>query len=197
MNSASLCNVACRYDNPFLILGSSRFLAPIDCLKIPAHVFLFMVHKWKIFGIIQRCNLLPIWEFWMIIEDQVFLAVAWFGSSPHLLSPLSRQQVFSFSQSSSMSPKELILTKEGGEGAKWHDREKGWPSINHWILSAPIVLYTVRTRGYSVVKSVKNAWYIRMDPCMANLHFLFPVFCYVPQFAAAGNEGMLFCTCMC
>ncbi len=32
MNSASLCSLAGRYDNPIL----PRFLAPIDCLKIPA-----------------------------------------------------------------------------------------------------------------------------------------------------------------
>jgi hypothetical protein len=31
-NSASLCSLAGRYDNPIPI----RFLAPIDCLKIPA-----------------------------------------------------------------------------------------------------------------------------------------------------------------
>ncbi len=49
---------------------------------------------------------------------------------------------------------------------------------------------------YNVAKSVENARNIRMDPCMVNLHFLFPVFCYGPQFAAAGNEDMLFCTCV-
>jgi hypothetical protein len=32
MNSASLCSLAGRYDNPI----TPRFLAPIDCLKIPA-----------------------------------------------------------------------------------------------------------------------------------------------------------------
>ncbi len=32
MNSTSLCSLAGRYDNPI----PSRFLAPIDCLKIPA-----------------------------------------------------------------------------------------------------------------------------------------------------------------
>jgi hypothetical protein len=32
MNSASLCSLAGRYDNPF----PPRFLAPIDFLKIPA-----------------------------------------------------------------------------------------------------------------------------------------------------------------
>ena len=31
-DSASLCSLAGRYDNPV----PSRFLAPIDCLKIPA-----------------------------------------------------------------------------------------------------------------------------------------------------------------
>ncbi len=32
MNSASLCSLAGRYDNPI----PTQFLAPIDCLKIPA-----------------------------------------------------------------------------------------------------------------------------------------------------------------
>jgi hypothetical protein len=32
MNSASLCSLTGRYDNPI----PTRFLAPIDCLKIPA-----------------------------------------------------------------------------------------------------------------------------------------------------------------
>ncbi len=32
MNSASLCSLAGRYDNPI----PTRFLAPLDCLKIPA-----------------------------------------------------------------------------------------------------------------------------------------------------------------
>jgi hypothetical protein len=35
MNSASLCSLAGRYDNPI----PPRFLAPIDCLKIPARIF--------------------------------------------------------------------------------------------------------------------------------------------------------------
>jgi len=34
MNSASLCSLAGRYDNPI----PARFLAPIDCFKIPALV---------------------------------------------------------------------------------------------------------------------------------------------------------------
>ncbi len=34
MNSASLCSLAGRYNNPI----PTRFLAPIDCLKIPALV---------------------------------------------------------------------------------------------------------------------------------------------------------------
>ncbi len=32
MNSASLCSLVGRYDNPI----PTRFLAPLDCLKIPA-----------------------------------------------------------------------------------------------------------------------------------------------------------------
>ncbi len=31
INSASLCSLAGRYDNPF----PTRFLAPLDCLKVP------------------------------------------------------------------------------------------------------------------------------------------------------------------
>jgi len=34
MNSASLCSLAGQYDNPI----PTRFLAPIDCLKIPAQI---------------------------------------------------------------------------------------------------------------------------------------------------------------
>jgi hypothetical protein len=37
MNSASLCSLAGPYDNPI----PNRFLAPIDCLKIPAQVSVF------------------------------------------------------------------------------------------------------------------------------------------------------------
>jgi hypothetical protein len=36
MNSASLCSLAGRYDNPI----PPRFLAPIDCLKIPTPISL-------------------------------------------------------------------------------------------------------------------------------------------------------------
>jgi hypothetical protein len=45
MNSASLCSLAGRYDNPI----PTRFLAPIDCLKSPALVFVYMVDCKKIF----------------------------------------------------------------------------------------------------------------------------------------------------
>jgi hypothetical protein len=37
MNSASPCSLAGQYDNPIL----NRFLAPIDCLKIPALTMLW------------------------------------------------------------------------------------------------------------------------------------------------------------
>jgi hypothetical protein len=40
MNSASLCSLAGRYDNPI----PTRFLAPIDCFKIPAQNN-FLVHR--------------------------------------------------------------------------------------------------------------------------------------------------------
>jgi hypothetical protein len=35
INSASLCSLASRYDNPI----PTWFLAPIDCFKIPAQLF--------------------------------------------------------------------------------------------------------------------------------------------------------------
>ncbi len=37
INSASLCSLVGRYDNPI----PTRFLAPIDCLKIPAQYSMF------------------------------------------------------------------------------------------------------------------------------------------------------------
>ncbi len=44
INSTSLCSLAGRYDNPF----PTRFLAPVDCLKIPALTrpwqFWYMIH---------------------------------------------------------------------------------------------------------------------------------------------------------
>ncbi len=35
IDSASLCSLAGQYDNP----TPSRFLAPIDCSKVPAHLY--------------------------------------------------------------------------------------------------------------------------------------------------------------
>ncbi len=113
-------------------------------------------------------------------------------------SPVSK---FSLFRSLPLYRRKSLLTKEGGGGKEPNDTtaRKASPLkiIQYSLL--PVVLHTVRTVvhvGYNVAKSEQNAWNIRMDPCMANLHFLFPVFCYVPQFAAAGNEDMLFCTCM-
>ncbi len=36
MNSASLCSLAGRYDNPI----PTRYLAPMDCLKMPSQGYL-------------------------------------------------------------------------------------------------------------------------------------------------------------
>ncbi len=47
MKSASLFSLAGRYDNPI----PTRFLAPVDCLKIPAQASIFWSvgpHKWNI-----------------------------------------------------------------------------------------------------------------------------------------------------
>jgi hypothetical protein len=66
------------------------------------------------------------------IEDQAF------SPSYDLVLPLSRQQVFSLSQSSCVSPVELIDIRGGvwdGAGAKSYDDEKAWPSINLSIFS--------------------------------------------------------------
>ncbi len=67
-------------------------------------------------------------------EDQAFLQSNDSGPRPPPSRPLSRQQITSLSQSSCLSPVELILTGEGGRGAKSYDRERAWPSINHSIL---------------------------------------------------------------
>ncbi len=40
IDSDSLCSLAGRYDNPII----TRFLAPMDCSKIPAHVFISYPH---------------------------------------------------------------------------------------------------------------------------------------------------------
>jgi hypothetical protein len=72
-------------------------------------------------------------EYLMYNRVPGLLAVVCFGSStppPRL----SRQQVFSLSQSSCLSPVELILTGEGGRGgvgAKSYDDEKALSSIKN------------------------------------------------------------------
>ncbi len=75
---------------------------------------------------------------WMIYRRPSVLAVVWFGSSPTPF-PLSHQLVISLSQSSCVSPVELIDGGGGGggggRGTKSYDREKAWPSIIHTILS--------------------------------------------------------------
>jgi hypothetical protein len=50
MNSASLCSLAGRYDNPIF----TRFLAPIDCLKIPALQFKNTTSGFKSGGLESR-----------------------------------------------------------------------------------------------------------------------------------------------
>jgi hypothetical protein len=54
-----------------------------------------------------------------------------------LLAPLSRPQVVSLSQSSCVSPVDLLTGggEWGGRGAESYDRERVWPSVNHFILS--------------------------------------------------------------
>jgi hypothetical protein len=47
MNSANLCSLAGRYDN----LIPTRFLAPFDCLKIPALFRAIVIKIFKTFHI--------------------------------------------------------------------------------------------------------------------------------------------------
>ncbi len=61
-NSARLCSLAGRYDNPV----STRFLVHTDCWQIPAQLF------WSM-RINQRV-------YWMIYRGPAFPAVVWFGS---------------------------------------------------------------------------------------------------------------------
>ncbi len=56
-------------------------------------------------------------EYWRIHRVPGFLAVVWFGSF-QIPSPLSREQVFSLSQSSCVSPVELSDTRRGGGGGE-------------------------------------------------------------------------------
>ncbi len=64
MNSASLCCEAGRYDNSI----PTRSLAPIDCLKIPALLFLrvYLIRKpvCKLYGNSFRLWLYQLWERW-------------------------------------------------------------------------------------------------------------------------------------
>jgi hypothetical protein len=52
MNSASLCSLAGRYDNPI----PPRFLAPIDFLKIPAQLVSNNLFLLKIFSVMNRSS---------------------------------------------------------------------------------------------------------------------------------------------
>ncbi len=84
-------------------------------------------------------------EYWIIYRGLDFLAVVWFGCSP---TPLSRQQVFSLSQSSCVSPVKLTDGRGGGgwgrdgRGAKSYDREKACHSVNYSILRGVTYMYS-------------------------------------------------------
>ncbi len=63
-------------------------------------------------------------QYWMIYRWLGFLALAWFGSLPFSFPlPLSRQQVFSLSQFSCVSPVELMDGRERG----WGRSQIQWP----------------------------------------------------------------------
>ncbi len=99
-------------------------------------------------------------EHWMIYRGPSFPANGWFGSSP-TPSPISRKQVVSLSQSSCVSPVELVdcwlveswrekmVGRGVGAGAKSGRREKAWFSINHSIFSA-VQYGTLHITGLSI-----------------------------------------------
>ncbi len=62
MNSTSLCSLAGRYDNPI----PTRFLAPIDCLKIPALSSKFRYPAYCVHKISESCKLCLV-NFWIRI----------------------------------------------------------------------------------------------------------------------------------
>jgi hypothetical protein len=78
-------------------------------------------------------------EYCMIYRGPGFLAVVWGGSSITHLTPLSRQQLFSLSQSSYVSPLKLTDGRgvRGGvfEEPNHTTAEKSGPSIIHSLLS--------------------------------------------------------------
>jgi hypothetical protein len=119
MNSASLCNLAGRYDNPL----PPWFLAPIDSLKIPAR-------EWS--------GMAGVREDWMIYRGPGFLAIVLFSSMPNP-SPPSLVIMLSIFLSLPMCCRSRLLAGKGGEGgrgAESYDRKKAWSSIiNRSILS--------------------------------------------------------------
>jgi hypothetical protein len=84
------------------------------------------------------------------VEDQVFLR-RMIQLLAHPLPPflhLSSEQVVSLSQSFRVLPVELTDGGgRGGRGAKSHDLEKAWPTINHSILSDPTSLKMKKGEG--------------------------------------------------
>ncbi len=69
INSASLCSLAGRYDNPI----PPRFLAPIDCLKIPALCITegWPLQKWWHRAVKEYCYI------WLFADYFVTVACGW------------------------------------------------------------------------------------------------------------------------
>ncbi len=72
-------------------------------------------------------------EYWMIYKGLCLLAIVWFGSPPHPLTPLPVVSLTGDTQEDCERETTCWRTREGGggeEGAKSYDAEKAWSSIN-------------------------------------------------------------------
>ncbi len=72
-------------------------------------------------------------EYWMIYRLQGFLAVVWFGSSPHHLPP-SPASMLDQLHTGELRKRDNLLTKS--QITKLNDSEKAWSSLDHSILSS-------------------------------------------------------------
>ncbi len=62
MNSASLCSLAGRYDNPI----PTWFLAPIDCLKFQLCIFFTIEIVWQVYFSLDVVFSLSIFEIYIV-----------------------------------------------------------------------------------------------------------------------------------
>ncbi len=105
MNNASLCSLACRYDNPI----PPRYLAPMDSLKIPALYSLSNLVRYRRF--VEHCYLIQVnWKhikyctycwfavivsrLWMLVKSVVYCMIKWTVSLDGHFSDLNINSTF-------------------------------------------------------------------------------------------------------